>query len=118
MGKPASMISTPNFSTSSFYVNKPWAGFKCSSATTTYTSSFNQTGVSVANSTLGSYVFTMPNHPQGINYMVYVQQMTAAASTTIALYGINIISSTSFSVFSKTTANAVVASSFYVHTVP
>jgi hypothetical protein len=60
----------------------------------------------------------MPAHPNGTNYQVFVQQITSAATTAIALYGTNVLTSTSFVVFSKTTANVASASSFYVYTLP
>ena len=106
---------TGNLSTSSFYVNKPWVGFTTTgAATVTYTSSFNQTGVTFTNGTPGSYVFTMPNHPQGINYMVFVQQLATNGTTTLAFYNTIVNSSTSFTVYSKTYASAAVASNFFI----
>ena len=69
-------------------------------------------------SSVGQYVFTMTAHPSGVNYMVMVQQRTALAATAAAMYGVIVNSSTSFTVFSKTTANVLVDSDFYVHTVP
>ena len=68
---------------------------------------------------VGQYVFTMTAHPSGVNYMVMVQQRTALAATAAAMYGVIVNSSTSFTVlFSKTTANVLVDSDFYVRTVP
>ena len=67
---------------------------------------------------VGQYVFTMTAHPSGVNYMVMVQQRTALAATAAAMYGVIVNSSTSFTVFSKTTANVLVDFDFYVHTGP
>ena len=69
-------------------------------------------------SATGVYTFTLPAHPSGANYEVFVQQRTALATTAIAVYGVIVNSSTSFTVWSKTTANVLVDSDFYVRTVP
>ncbi len=69
-------------------------------------------------SSVGQYVFTMTAHPSGVNYMVMVQQRTALAATAAAMYGVTVDSSTSLRVFSKTPANALFDSDFYVITVP
>ncbi len=37
---------------------------------------FCQTGVKVNTGIAGTYTFTIPAHPNGINYMVFVQQIT------------------------------------------
>ncbi len=79
---------------------------------------FCQTGVTVNTGTAGTYTFTIPAQPNGTNYMVFVQQIILTLGTAIAMYGTNIISSTSFTVFSKTTANSAVRFNFYVYTVP
>ena len=50
--------------------------------------------------------------------MVMAQQRTASAATAAAMSGVLVESSTLFKVFSKTTANVLVDSDFYVHTVP
>ncbi len=72
----------------------------------------------VSRSNTGIYVFTFPAHPSGANFEVFVQQQTAASTTAIAVYGVLVTSSTSFTVWSKTTANVFVDSKFYVRTVP
>ena len=72
----------------------------------------------LSRSTTGVYVFTLPAHLSGANYEVFVQQQTTAATTAIAVYGVLVNSSTSFTVWSKTTVNALVDSAFYVRTVP
>jgi hypothetical protein len=69
--------------------------------------------------TTGQYIFTLPTaHPSGVNYTVFVQQRTSASTIANALYGVLVNSSTSFTVWSKSTANALLDSDFYVHTVP
>ncbi len=47
---------------------------------------FCQTGVTVNTGTAGTYTFTMPAHPNGSNYMVFVQQQITTLSTAIAIY--------------------------------
>jgi hypothetical protein len=69
-------------------------------------------------SAAGVYTFTLPAHPSGAIYEVFVQQRTALATTAIAVYGVIVNSSTSFTVWSKTTANVFVDSDFYVRAVP
>ena len=54
----------------------------------------------------------MPNHPQGVNYIVFVQQLATNATTTIAVYNTIVNSSTSFTVHSKTNASVALASNF------
>ena len=68
--------------------------------------------------TTGQYICTIPAHPSGANYAVFVQQQFADSSTAIANYGVLVTSSTVFSVYSKTTAGVLVDSAFYVRTVP
>ena len=79
---------------------------------------FPQAGVSLSRTVAGTYVFTIPTHPKGIQYMVFVQQQTASPATAIVVYGTLVGSSTTFTVYSKTTANVQVDSNFYVYTVP
>ena len=50
--------------------------------------------------------------------MVFVQQQTALSTSAIAVYGTLVNTATTFTVFSKTTANVLVDSNFYVYTVP
>ena len=111
---------TGNLSTSSFFVNKPWVSVKqtTGTSTVTYLTSYNQANVTFSNGTVGTYVFTMPNHPQGTNYTVSIQQIASASTTTLAFYNVIINSSTQFTIYSKTTASAAVASNFSVYTVP
>ena len=69
--------------------------------------------------TTGQYIFTLPTaHPSGVNYTVFVQQQTALSTTALAVYGVKVNSSTSFTVWSKSAANALLDSDFYVQTVP
>ena len=66
---------------------------------------------------VGQYVFTMTAHPSGVNYIVNVQQRTALDATAVAMHGVIVTSSTSFIVFSKTTAKVFVDFVFYVYTI-
>ena len=111
---------TGALTTTAFYASKPWAGVYCISnaLSTTVLPGFNQTGVSLTRTTTRVYVFTIPAHPKRLQYMVFVQQQTGLATTAIAVYGTLVNTSTSFIVYSKTTANALVDSNFYVYTVP
>ena len=111
---------TGALTTTAFYASKPWAGFHCISnaLSATVFPGFSQTGISLSRTVAGTYVFTIPAHPKGLQYMVFVQQQTASSTTAIAVYGTLVSRSTSFTVFSKTTANALVDSNFYVYTVP
>ena len=111
---------TGTLATTSFYANKPWVGFSCISNViiTSNSPGFSQSGISHTNTTTGTYTFTIPAHPRGRNYLVFVQQQASAASTTLVMYNANVISSTSVVWYSKTTASVAVASSFYVYTVP
>ena len=110
---------TGSLTTASLYASKPWIGIHCNNnLLSTTVPGFNQTGISFVRTSVGVYTFTIPAHPNGSNYMVFVQQQTASSTTAIAVYGTLVSSSTSFTVFSKTTANALVDSNFYVYTVP
>ena len=69
--------------------------------------------------TTGQYVFTLPSaHPSGANYTVFVQQRMSGQTVANALYGVLVNSSTSFTVWRKSTANVAADSDFYVRTVP
>ncbi len=110
---------TVALTTTAFYANKPWIGVSYTGSIVPAGSPvLCQSGLSLNNSITGIYTFTIPTHPKGINYLVFVQQITASASTALALYGTNVVSATSLTVYSKTYLNAAVASNFYVYTVP
>ena len=109
---------TGTLATTSFYANKPWVGFSCNVIDPSNGLGFSQSGISLTNTTTGTYTFTIPTHPTGTNYLVFVQQQASTASTTLVMYNANVISATSFVLYSKTTASVAVASSFYVYTVP
>jgi hypothetical protein len=111
---------TGALTTTAFYDAKPWVGFYCglSAVSATVKPGYQQTGISVSKTATGTYVITIPTHPKGVNYMVFVQQQTAASTTAIAVYGTLVNTATSFTVWSKTTANVLVDSNFYVYTVP
>jgi hypothetical protein len=66
----------------------------------------------------GVYTFTIPAHPDGVNYMIYVQQTTVGNAAALALYYVSVISNTSFIVYSKSTTSNVSDSNFFVRTVP
>ena len=103
--------------TMSFYAAKPWVAMSTTVAVAS-SPGFNKTGISVSASPVGTYTFTIPTHPRGTNYLVYVSQIATSNTTALALYSTKITSSTSFTVFSKTYLNAGVASDFHVYTVP
>jgi hypothetical protein len=111
---------TGALATTAFYASKPWAGFHCIAnlLPATVFPGFSQTGISLSRTVAGTYVFTIPAHPKGLQYMVFVQQQTASPVTAIAVYGTLVTSSTSLTVFSKTTASGLVDYNFYVDTVP
>jgi hypothetical protein len=103
--------------TMSFYAAKPWVAMSTTVAVAS-SPGFNKTGISVSASPVGTYTFTIPTHPRGTNYLVYVSQIATSNTTALALYSTKITSSTSFTVFSKTYLDAGVASDFHVYTVP
>ena len=98
---------------------KPYVGVYVSSAGVVSTSIKPGFVTPTVANTTGQYIFTLPTaHPAGANYEVFLQQRTALATSAIAVYGVTVNSSTSFTVWSKTTANVLVDSEFYVHTEP
>ena len=102
-----------------FYSMKPYVGCFVSSAGVVSTNIKPGFIIPTVAKTTGQYIFTMPTaHPSGANYEVFVQQRTDLVTTAIAVYGVKVTSSTSFTVWSKTTANALVDSEFYIRTVP
>ena len=111
---------TGALTTTAFYAARPWAGLHCINnlMSATVSPGFSQAGVSLSRTVAGTYVFTIPAHPKGNQYMVFVQQQTSSAAIAIAVYGTLVSNSTTFTVFSKTTANVLVDSNFYVYTVP
>ena len=79
---------------------------------------FAQSGITLSRTVAGTYTFTIPAHPKGANYMVFVQQQASSSAAAIAICTVGLVSSTSFSVWSKSTANVLTDSNFYVYTVP
>ena len=105
--------------TTSFYSMKPYVGVYVSSSGSVSTNVKPGFVTPTVAKTTGQYIFTLPTaHPSGVNYEVFVQQRMTASTTANAVYGILVNSSTSFTVWSKSTANALLDSDFYVHTVP
>ena len=113
---------TGALTTNSFYAIKPWVALRYTGTITPAGSpGFNQSGITLTNSTTGTYTFTIPTHPKGTNYMVFVSQIasgTTASATAIANYNVLVNSATTFTVYSKTSGSVVIASNFYVYTVP
>ena len=109
---------TGTLSTTSFYSMKPYVGAYVLSSAVSTTVKPGFVTPTLAKTT-GQYIFTLPTaHPSGVNYTVFVQQQTALSTTALAVYGVKVNSSTSFTVWSKSAANALLDSDFYVHTVP
>ncbi len=93
---------TGSLTISSFFTNKPWVGVRYTGTLVPLGSpGFCQTNVTVNTGTAGTYTFTIPAHPNGPNYMVFVQQQITTLGTAIAIDGTNVINSTSFTVYSK-----------------
>ena len=116
-----SLTVTGSLTTTSFYAAKPWvANYVIGNALSTLVKpGFSQTGVSVSRSSAGVYVFTIPAHPQGANYIVFIQGGGPDSTYVAPLYHVIVASSTSFTVWSKTTSTSVLAdSNFYVYTLP
>jgi hypothetical protein len=111
---------TGALTTTAFYASKPWTAFHCvaNAMSATVNLGYKQTGVSLSKTATGTYLITIPTHPKGVNYMVFVQQQYALSTSAIAVYGTLVNTATTFTVFSKTTANVLVDSNFYVYTVP
>ena len=109
---------TGTLNTTSFYSMKPYVGAYVLSSVVSTTVKPGFVTPTLAKTT-GQYIFTLPTaHPSGVNYEVFVQQRTALATSAIAVYGVIVNSSTSFTVWRKTTANVLVDSDFYVRSVP
>ena len=65
------------------------------------------------------YTFTFANaHPLGANHMVIATPNTALSTTAFYVCTTKVESSTSFSVWCRSTANAILDGDFFVHTVP
>ena len=113
---------TGALTTNSFYAIKPWIALRYSGTITPAGSpGFNQSGITINNSAVGTYAFTIPAHPSGTNYMVFVQQIASGGTTSataLANYNVLVNNATTFTVYSKTTSSVVIASNFYVYTVP
>ena len=112
---------TGSLTTTSFYAPKPRvANYVISNAlSTTVRPGFSQTGVSLSRTAAGVYVFTIPAHPQGANYVVFIQGRGPDSAYVSRLYHVTVASSTSFTVWSKRASTSVLAdSNFYVFTMP
>ena len=115
----APLIVNNNVTINGFLAAKPYVGVYVSSSGTVSTNVKPGYVTPTVAKTTGQYIFTLPTaHPSGVNYEVFVQQRMIAYTTANALYGVYVTSSTSFTVWSKSTANALVDSDFYVFTVP
>ena len=114
----ANVAITGNLTVSGFYSMKPYVGAYVLSSVVSTTVKPGYITPTLAKTT-GQYIFTLPTaHPSGVNYQVFVQQRMGAQTNANALYGVLVNNSTSFTVWSKTTANVVVDSVCYVRAVP
>ena len=116
-----SLSVTGSLTTTSFYAPKPWfANFvTVNTLSSTVRPGFCQTGVSMTRSTTGVYVFTIPAHPSGANYMVFASCRAGDSTIVACLYTVLVSSSTSFTVWSKSvSAASLTDSNFYVFTMP
>ena len=59
-----------------------------------------------------------PTRPSGIDYVVFVQWQAANSTAAVYIFNVNVASSTSFVVWSKTTAYVLTDSNVYVYTMP
>ena len=115
----APLIVNNNVTINGFLAAKPYVGVYVSSSGSVSTNVKPGYVTPTVAKTTGQYIFTLPTaHPSGVNYEVFVQQRMIASTTANALYGVYVTSSTSFTVWSKSTANALTDSDFYVYTVP
>ena len=109
-----------NLTVEGFSAVKPWVAIYTNGAGTVSTSiKPGYITPTLSRTAMGTYVYTLPTpHPSGSLYEVFVQQRKALATTALAHYGVSILSSTQFTVWSTTYLNALVDSDFYLHTVP
>ena len=115
----APLIVNNNVTINGFLAAKPYVGVYVSSSGSVSTNVKPGYVTPTVAKTTGQYIFTLPTaHPSGVNYEVFVQQRMIVSTTANALYGVYVTSSTSFTVWSKSTANALTDSDFYVYTVP
>jgi hypothetical protein len=103
-----------------FYAHKPYTAFYTNgSGVISATIKPGYIIPTLSRTVMGTYVYTLPTaHPSGNLYEVFVQQRKATATTALAQYGVSVISSTQFTVWSTTYLNVLVDSDFYLHTVP
>jgi hypothetical protein len=107
-----------------FYARKPWVGFTMSAAgVLSAPIGYNTSGVTVTHpSASDAYTITMPSHPAGTAYHVYVSVFTNSNSTdVVAVPTVKIGSATSFVVWLRSalgTGTARTEGIFYFHTVP
>ena len=78
---------TGSLLTTSFYASKPYIGFYCINnlLSGTVFLVFVQSGTTLSRTVAGTYTFTIPTHPKGANYMVFVQQQATASTSAIAI---------------------------------
>jgi hypothetical protein len=113
-----------NLSVTGFYARKPWVGFTMSAAgVLSAPIGYNTSGVTVSHpSSTDAYTITMPSHPAGTAYHVYVSVFTNSNSTdVVAVPTVKIGSATSFVVWLRSalgTGTARTEGIFYFHTVP
>ena len=110
---------TGDLTVSGFYSTKPYVGgFVSSTGAVSTTIKPGYITPTVAK-TIGSYVFTLPTaHPAGANYTVFVQQQSTSSSIVAVSLVVYVISSTQFTVWSRSASNILTDASFYVYSVP
>ena len=112
---------TGSLTTTSFYAAMPWvANYVIGNVLSTAIKPvFSQMGVSLSRTSAGVCVFTVPAHPQGALYMVFVQWRGPDSTYAAPLYHVMVASSTSFTVWSKAVSTETLTdSNFYVFTMP
>ena len=111
---------TGSLTTTSFFVAKSFVAFYCVSnaLSANIRPGLNQTGITLSRTVAGTHTFTMPTHPSGLNYVVFVQGQAANSTAAVYIDNVNVASSTSFNVWSKTAAHVLTDSNFYVYKIP
>ena len=108
-----------NFNISGFYPHRPYVGLLVTSAGSISTNvgyiASEQITITIASS--GAYSIAFPAHPNGANFLVHVDYKTGASSTALYIPTANNTSS-SITVWLRSTTNSIHAGNFYVHTVP
>ena len=122
---PGNSIALADSGGGSVYIHyKPYISFRLTGNAVSTTVNHGQvasTSITIQAGRVANtiYTFTFPTaHPNGANYMIMVTPNTSSTSSAFYICSSKVESSTSFSVWCRTSSNAIIDGDFFVYTIP